>query len=98
MLSCEVTTSGQKWKHRHGRIDFSLFDGELVGEPMKTGGVAKHRQDIKKTVSYLAVSFSDLAWRNLYSLYGFSHFDFLCFFLQKYKKYRDHLLTSYVQV
>lgn len=31
MLQCEVTPSGQKWKHRLDRIDFSLSDGELVG-------------------------------------------------------------------
>lgn len=46
MLICEVTISGQKWKHRHNRIDFSLFDGELVVLLMTTGGVC-HRVQVR---------------------------------------------------
>lgn len=33
MPSCEVRASGQKWKHRHGRKGFSLFDAQVAGQP-----------------------------------------------------------------
>lgn len=45
-----------------------------------------------RRLCFVAVSFSDLAWRNLSRLHSFSQCDFLCFFISKNtKKCCDHI-------
>lgn len=43
-LSCEVSASGQKQKHRQGGIDFSLLVDELVGQPIQPV-LPRHEKD-----------------------------------------------------